>query len=136
MLREQQKILESGILADRFRAASPSSEFKLGDPQVGLQVQLAPGIPGAERHVFDPLIWLEDARKAEQDPERMVGHIDLSGQALRRKHGIEDAFQKFLNDRGPARRVEQAALRQGQFAINSILRDWIKGQVAAIKTPC
>jgi hypothetical protein len=28
---------------------------------------------------------------------------------------------------------EQAALRQGQTAVNSILRDWIKGQVTAIE---
>lgn len=28
---------------------------------------------------------------------------------------------------------EQAALRQGQIAVNSILRDWIKGQVTAIE---
>jgi hypothetical protein len=29
---------------------------------------------------------------------------------------------------------EQAALRQGQIAVNSILRDWIKGRVTAIET--
>ena len=29
---------------------------------------------------------------------------------------------------------EQAALRQGHIAVNSILRDWIKGQVTAIET--
>jgi hypothetical protein len=29
---------------------------------------------------------------------------------------------------------EQAALRQGHVAVNSILRDWIKGQVTAIET--
>jgi hypothetical protein len=28
---------------------------------------------------------------------------------------------------------EQAALRQGQVAVNSILRDWIKGQVTAVE---
>jgi hypothetical protein len=29
---------------------------------------------------------------------------------------------------------EQAALRQGHVAVNSVLRDWIKGQVTAIET--
>lgn len=29
---------------------------------------------------------------------------------------------------------EQAALRQGHIAVNSILRDWIKGQVTAVET--
>jgi hypothetical protein len=29
---------------------------------------------------------------------------------------------------------EEAALRQGHVAVNSILRDWIKGQVTAIET--
>lgn len=28
---------------------------------------------------------------------------------------------------------EQAALRQGQVAINSILRDWVKGQITAVE---
>jgi hypothetical protein len=28
---------------------------------------------------------------------------------------------------------EQGALRQGQIAVNSILRDWIKGQVTAVE---
>ncbi len=28
---------------------------------------------------------------------------------------------------------EQAAIRQGQIAVNSILRDWIKGQVTAVE---
>ena len=28
---------------------------------------------------------------------------------------------------------EQAALRQGHVAVNSILRDWIKGQVTAVE---
>jgi hypothetical protein len=34
---------------------------------------------------------------------------------------------------GPKQEHEQAALRQGQRAVNSILRDWIKGQVTAIE---
>ena len=29
---------------------------------------------------------------------------------------------------------EQAALKQGHVAVNSILRDWIKGQITAIET--
>jgi hypothetical protein len=29
---------------------------------------------------------------------------------------------------------EQAALRQGHIAVNSVLRDWVKGQVTAIET--
>lgn len=29
---------------------------------------------------------------------------------------------------------EQDALRQGQVAVNSILRDWVKGQVTAVET--
>lgn len=29
---------------------------------------------------------------------------------------------------------EQAVLRQGHIAVNSILRDWIKGQITAIET--
>jgi hypothetical protein len=28
---------------------------------------------------------------------------------------------------------EQAALRQGQVAVNSVLRDWIKGQMTAVE---
>jgi hypothetical protein len=35
--------------------------------------------------------------------------------------------------RGTKQEHEQAALRQGQKAVNSILRDWIKGQVTAIE---
>jgi glyoxylate utilization-related uncharacterized protein len=31
-------------------------------------------------------------------------------------------------------RREQAALRQGHVAVNSILPDWIKGQITAIET--
>ncbi len=39
------------------------------------------------------------------------------------------------NSRRRGQRVEweQAALRQGHVAINSILRDWIKGQVTAVE---
>ena len=39
------------------------------------------------------------------------------------------------NSRRKGTRVEheQAALRQGQIAVNSILRDWIKGQVTAVE---
>ena len=36
--------------------------------------------------------------------------------------------------RGTRIEWEQAALRQGVIAVNSILRDWIKGQVTAIET--
>ena len=35
--------------------------------------------------------------------------------------------------RGTRQEWEQAALRQGQIAVNSILRDWIKGQLTAIE---
>ena len=35
--------------------------------------------------------------------------------------------------RGTRQEWEQAALRQGHVAINSILRDWIKGQVTAVE---
>jgi hypothetical protein len=35
--------------------------------------------------------------------------------------------------RGTKHDHEQNALRQGQIAINSILRDWVKGQVTAIE---
>jgi hypothetical protein len=35
--------------------------------------------------------------------------------------------------RGTRQEHEQAALRQGHLAINSILRDWIKGQVTAVE---
>ena len=35
--------------------------------------------------------------------------------------------------RTPKVEWEQAALRQGHIAVNSILRDWIKGQVMAIE---
>jgi hypothetical protein len=35
--------------------------------------------------------------------------------------------------RGTKIDYEQKALRQGQFAVNSILRDWIKGQVTAVE---
>lgn len=35
--------------------------------------------------------------------------------------------------RGVQKDYERGALRQGQVAVNSILRDWIKGQVTAIE---
>jgi hypothetical protein len=35
--------------------------------------------------------------------------------------------------RGSRHDYEQAALRQGVIAINSILRDWVKGQVTAVE---
>lgn len=35
--------------------------------------------------------------------------------------------------RGSRVDYEQSALRQGQVAVNSILRDWIKGQVTAVE---
>jgi hypothetical protein len=36
--------------------------------------------------------------------------------------------------RGSQADYQQAALKQGHVAVNSILRDWIKGQVTAIET--
>jgi hypothetical protein len=36
--------------------------------------------------------------------------------------------------RTPRVEYEQAALRQGRMAVNSMLRDWIKGQVTAIES--
>jgi hypothetical protein len=48
--------------------------------------------------------------------------------------------QMFLKDqpwgyrhRSTRQEYEQAALRQGHVAVNSILRDWIKGQVTAVE---
>jgi hypothetical protein len=48
--------------------------------------------------------------------------------------------QMFLKDqpwtyrhRSTRQDYEQAALRQGHVAVNSILRDWIKGQVTAVE---
>lgn len=41
--------------------------------------------------------------------------------------------KKIRKDR-PAKWTEQAALKQGQIAVYSMLRDWIKGQVAAVET--
>lgn len=35
--------------------------------------------------------------------------------------------------RGPRQEYEQAALKQGHVAVNSILRDWIKGQMTAVE---
>src|SRR5262245_48908846 len=35
--------------------------------------------------------------------------------------------------RGTRQQYEEAALKQGHIAINSMLRDWIKGQVTAIE---
>lgn len=35
--------------------------------------------------------------------------------------------------RTPKHEYEQAALRQGHIAVNSILRDWVKGQITAIE---
>jgi hypothetical protein len=35
--------------------------------------------------------------------------------------------------RGTKQEHEQSALRQGHLAVNSILRDWIKGQVTAVQ---
>lgn len=36
--------------------------------------------------------------------------------------------------RGTQKQYEQKALAQGMMAVNSILRDWVKGQVTAIET--
>lgn len=35
--------------------------------------------------------------------------------------------------RGTKQEYEKRALRQGQIAVNSILRDWVKGQVTAVE---
>jgi hypothetical protein len=35
--------------------------------------------------------------------------------------------------RGTRHEYEQKALKQGQIAVNSILRDWVKGQVTAVE---
>ena len=36
--------------------------------------------------------------------------------------------------RGTRKDYEQKALQQGHIAVNSVLRDWVKGQVTAIET--
>jgi len=38
-----------------------------------------------------------------------------------------------LRRRGTRQEYEKAALRQGLIAVNSILRDWVKGQVMAVE---
>jgi hypothetical protein len=39
----------------------------------------------------------------------------------------------YSRSRSSRQEYEQAALRQGDVAVNSILRDWIKGQVTAVE---
>jgi hypothetical protein len=61
---------------------------------------------------------------------------DRSNFALRRAAGRRCTLRD--NPWSPRRfgsrtHYEQKALRQGQVAVNSILRDWIKGQVTAIE---
>ena len=55
--------------------------------------------------------------------------------AHRPRDGRKCSQGKALELRSPqhAQEYEQAALRQGHVAVNSILRDWIKGQVTAVE---
>ena len=45
--------------------------LKLGDPVVGFQIELLPGVPCSERHIFDDFAPFEDVRQAEKNARRM-----------------------------------------------------------------
>jgi hypothetical protein len=62
------------------------------------------------------------------------------GRPVQLKASAKGWAQMYLTDNPWSRRKrvsriehEQAALRQGQIAINSILRDWVKGQITAVE---
>jgi hypothetical protein len=48
--------------------------------------------------------------------------------------GWAQLYLKENPKRGDQRQREMQALEQGQIAVNSILRDWVRGQVTAIET--
>ena len=63
-----------------------------------------------------------------------VGHLDDQARTEGHCHAA-DRLAVWVAPQPLAQRVEheQDALRQGQVAVNSILRDWIKGQVTAVE---
>jgi hypothetical protein len=67
-------------------------------------------------------------------------YFEHRGRAVRLQASAKGWAQMFLrenpwsyNRRSTRQEYEQAALRQGHVAVNSILRDWIKGQVTAVE---
>lgn len=62
------------------------------------------------------------------------------GRSVQLKASAKGWAQMYLKEvpwtyrrKGSKQEHEQGALRQGQIAVNSILRDWIKGQMTAIE---
>ena len=64
-LRQQKEVLEYRVLSDRFVTAPPANEFELRDAKVRLKIELAAGVTGPERDVFDLLARLQDVREAQ-----------------------------------------------------------------------
>ena len=77
----------------------------------------------------------------DYDRHEIILHFTHRGRAVQLRASAKGWAQMWLKQnpwtsRHRMSRVEhgQAALRQGQVAVNSILRDWIKGQITAIET--
>lgn len=80
--------------------------------------------------------WMDDFEQQE-----VLLAFKHRGRAVQLRASAKGWAQLYLkeNPYSSARKLskveyEQAALRQGHNAINSILRDWIKGQITAVET--
>ena len=63
------------------------NELELSDAVVGLKIELASGVPCAERNLFNLLSDFEDMWQAEQDAKGMNNDIDLTRQTLHLRCG-------------------------------------------------
>ena len=75
------------------------------------------------------------------DKDEVLLAFTHRGRSIQLRASAKGWAQMFLKENPwtPSRRAtrvdyEQAALRQGHVAVNSILRDWIKGQTTAIES--
>jgi hypothetical protein len=83
----------------------------------------------------EKLGFMDDDAKHE-----VVLYFEHRGRQVQLRASAKGWAQRFLKEepwsyrhRSSRQEYEQAALRQGYVAVNSILRDWIKGQVTAVE---
>ena len=79
--------------------------------------------------------WMDDFEKHEA--LLAFKHRDQNVQLRASAKGWAQAWLKEnpwnYNRRSTRQEYEQAALKQGHIAVNSVLRDWMKGQITAIE---
>jgi hypothetical protein len=76
----------------------------------------------------------------EYEKREVLLQFTHRGRSIQLRVSAKGWAQMFLKEqpwgyrhRGTRQDYEQAALKQGHIAVNSMLRDWIKGQVTAIE---